>query len=53
MERKIVFNYFYTLVVILKGNDKMHIIIIQRKIAIIFLTISLNMCFVCSKEPSQ
>ena len=25
----------------------------KRKIAIIFLLISLNMCFGCSKEPSQ
>ena len=25
----------------------------QRKIAIIFLSISFNMCFGCSKEPSQ
>ena len=27
--------------------------IFQRKIAIIFLSIILNMCFGCSKEPSQ
>ena len=35
-------------------RDRKYItLIFQRKIAIIFLSTSLNMCFGCSKEPSQ